>query len=114
MLNIYEQIPEELRDELFEEIASGGGSFKLERIVSKGHSTPEGKWCDQDENEWVILLKGSAAILIEGEAGEVVLKPGDHLQIPAHLKHRVQWTDTKIETVWIALRYEADKDKKKG
>ena len=113
MSNIYEQIPEELLNELFEEIARGS-SFKLERIISKGHSTPEGEWYDQDENEWVILLKGSAGILIEGEAEAVTLRPGDHYYIPAHLRHRVEWTDTKTETVWIALHYEFDTDKRKG
>ncbi|MCK5013826.1 MAG: cupin domain-containing protein [Candidatus Omnitrophica bacterium] len=104
MPNVYEQIPEELRDELFEEIARGG-PFKLERIVSKGHSTPEGKWYDQDENEWVIILKGRAGILIEGQAEIVTLEPGDHYYLPARLKHRVEWTDAKTETVWLALHY---------
>jgi len=31
---------------LFEKIIQNG-SFKLERIISKGHSTPKGKWYDQ-------------------------------------------------------------------
>ncbi|MCK5082790.1 MAG: cupin domain-containing protein [Candidatus Omnitrophica bacterium] len=113
MPNIYDQIPEELREEVFEEITRGD-SFRLERIVSKGHSTPEGKWYDQDEDEWVILLKGNAGILIEGEAEAVTLNPGDHYQIPAHSKHRVEWTDSKTETVWVALHYKSDIDKQKG
>ena len=104
MPNIYGQIPRELHNELFEEIVRWG-SFKLQRIVSKGHSTPENEWCDQDENEWVILLKGSAGIRIEGEAEAVILRPGDHLRLPARLKHRVEWTDAKTETVWLVLHY---------
>ena len=104
MANVYEHIPEELREELFEEIVQGG-SFKLERIVSKGHSTPEGEWYDQEKDEWVILLKGSAGIRIDGEEEMVTLSPGDHLHLPAHQRHRVEWTDSKMETVWLALHY---------
>ena len=105
--NIYSQIPKELPDELFEEIIQGS-SFKLERIISKGHSTPEGEWYDQDRDEWAILLKGGAGLLIEGEGEVVVLKPGDYLHLPAHVKHRVEWTDSGEETVWLALHYQSD------
>jgi cupin 2 domain-containing protein len=105
MLNIYEQIPKEFSNELFDEILKDAGPFRLERIVSSGHSTPEDEWLDQQESEWVILLKGSSGILIEGESEAVVLKPGDYLRIPAYTKHRVQWTDAETETVWLALHY---------
>ena len=103
--NIYTDIPKDLPDELLEKIIQNG-SFKLERIISKGHSTPKGKWYDQNEEEWVVVLKGSAGISIEGEAGTVVLKPGDYIHLPAHLKHRVEWTDATTETVWLALYYQ--------
>jgi len=103
--NIYSDIPKELPNELFEKIIQNG-SFKLERIISKGHSTPKGKWYNQSEEEWVVVLKGSAGISIEGEAGTVVLKPGDYIHLPAHLKHRVEWTDATTETVWLALYYQ--------
>ena len=103
--NIYSDIPKKLPDELFEVIIRNG-SFKLERIVSKGHSTPKGKWYDQDTDEWVLLLNGGAGIVIEGKAGIVILKPGDYIHLPAHLKHRVEWTDPSTETVWLALHYQ--------
>ena len=102
--NIYTEIPEELPNELLEQIIHKG-SFKLERIISKGHSTPDGQWYDQDNDEWVILLKGSAGMTVEGEAGPVVLRPGDYIHLPAHIKHRVEWTDPESETVWLALHY---------
>lgn len=104
--NIYSDIPKELPDELLEEIIQGN-SFRLERIVSKGHSTPEGEWYDQDKDEWVILLKGSAGLLIEGEGETIYLKPGDYIHLPAHLRHRVEWTIPGEETVWLALHYQA-------
>lgn len=44
--NIYSDIPKELPNELFEKIIKNG-SFKFERIILKGHSTPKGKWYDQ-------------------------------------------------------------------
>lgn len=77
--------------------------FKLERIVSAGHSTPEGEWYDQDRDEWVILLTGSAGLSFEGEDGIRAMKPGDYVLIPAHTRHRVEWTDRHEKTVWLVL-----------
>ncbi len=102
--NIFAEIPGILSDELFETIVQGR-LFRLERIVSKGHSTPKGQWYDQEKDEWVILLKGSAGIAIEGEEELVVLQPGDYAHLPAGLKHRVEWTDPATESVWLALHY---------
>ena len=78
-------------------------SLKLERIVSTGQSTPPGQWYDQDRDEWVILLSGSAGLLLEEEYNVRVLRPGDHFLIPAHVRHRVEWTEAGAETVWLAL-----------
>ena len=102
--NIYENLPNKLKDEFFEGLLNYE-HFKLERIISKGHSTPQGEWYDQERDEWVVLLKGSAALIIEGEEKEIILKPGDHLVLPAHLKHRVAWTDPHNETFWLALHF---------
>lgn len=85
-------------DELF-----AGDDFKLERIISTGHATPEGQWYDQDFDEWVVLLSGSAAIRFEDAPKEVSMRPGDYLLIPAHRRHRVEWTDGTKPTVWLAL-----------
>ena len=100
--NIYSNIPDDLTQEAFEEILRND-SLKLERIISKGHETPKDQWYDQDEDEWVILLKGSAGLSIEGEGETVVLKPGDYVLLQAHLKHRVEWTDSEEETIWLAV-----------
>ena len=109
--SIYSDIPKELPDELFEKILQNG-SFELERIVSSGHATPKGKWYDQSKDEWVILLKGGAGLSIEGEDETVILKPGDYIHLPAHLRHRVEWTDPTTETVWLALYYQKTKESK--
>ena len=104
MKNLFADIPENLKNELIETVLHAS-NFRMERIVSQGHCSPEGFWYNQDENEWVILLKGSAGICFEGKEELIVLYPGDYIQIPQHLKHRVEWTDADQETVWLAVHY---------
>ena len=101
--NIFESIPSNLKDELFEDIIKKDG-LKIERIVSKGHTTAEFDWYDQDSDEWVILLKGEALLSFLDE-DDVRLKAGDYLNIPAHKKHRVSWTLPNEESVWLAVHY---------
>lgn len=107
MANIFDDIPDRLPEELFETLLRRP-AFKLERIVSKGHATTAGQWYDQAEDEWVLLLKGAAGLQLEDRADPVVLKPGDHLHLPAHCLHRVEWTDPDVETVWLALYYSTE------
>ncbi|MGH8475196.1 MAG: cupin domain-containing protein [Methylococcales bacterium] len=102
--NIYSSIAPENDQEAFETLLQTE-RLKLERILSEGHATPTGEWFDQAENEWVILLKGAAGLTIEGEPGEIVLKPGDYLLIPARRKHRVERTSATEKTWWLALHY---------
>jgi cupin 2 domain-containing protein len=100
--NLFANVPDCLPDERFETLLVGSG-FRLERIISTGQATPEGQWYDQDGSEWVLLLKGAAGLRIEGTAAVTILNPGDYVYLPAHLKHRVEWTDPNTETVWLAL-----------
>ncbi|MEE8513398.1 MAG: cupin domain-containing protein [Gammaproteobacteria bacterium] len=102
--NIFSNIPKDIPKEIFEEIVSVE-NCRIQRIISKGHSTPDDQWYDQDKDEWVILLQGSAGLLFEGSDNPIKLQPGDYLHIPAHVKHRVEWTDNNIETIWLAVRY---------
>lgn len=77
-------------------------NLKIEKIISQGHSSPEGFWYDQDEYEWVILLQGSAKIrFFNNEI--ITLKPGDFILIEPHEKHRVEWTDPNCKTFWLAI-----------
>lgn len=105
MGNLLADIPGILPEELFETILAQPG-FKLERIVSRGQATPEGKWYDQAVAEWVLLVKGSAGLRIENRSEEIILRPGDHVLLPAHCRHRVEWTAAECETVWLALHYD--------
>ncbi|HEY0568615.1 MAG TPA: cupin domain-containing protein [Xanthobacteraceae bacterium] len=76
---------------------------RVERIVSHGQASPPGFWYDQDRAEWVVLLAGSAGLLMEGEAAARVLRRGDHVIIPPHVRHRVEWTDPAEATIWLAV-----------
>ena len=104
MGSLFENIPAELPEEIFETICSTK-RVKIERILSKGHSSPEGFWYDQEQNEFVLVLQGSAGLKIEGEDDIVILKAGDYLNIGSHVKHRVEWTDSSCETIWLAVHY---------
>jgi len=77
---------------------------RIERIVSKGHTSPESGWYDQDENEWVMVLQGSGTLTFE-DGSTAHLSKGDHIQIPAHCKHRVSWTHPNQLTIWLAVFY---------
>ena len=102
--NILANLPTKLPDERFDELLRGDG-FRLERILSTGQASPAGQWYDQDQAEWVLVLRGSAQLQFEGEAESVELGPGDYVLIPPHCRHRVQWTDPRYPTVWLALHF---------
>ncbi len=100
--NIFQNIPDQLPEELFECIFKRD-NIRLERIISKGHITPAGQWYDQDWDEWVLLVQGQAIILYENGPQTFHLAAGDYLLIPARTKHRVEWTPPDVNTVWLAV-----------
>lgn len=100
-------IPETLREEFFETLAGNSG-VRIERIISAGHTTPPGKWYDQAEQEWVLLVSGSATLRFEETAELLHLTPGDHVTIPARCRHRVEQTAADQKTVWLAVHYHAE------
>lgn len=103
MKNIFNDIPQNLDEEVFEQIVNSD-HVKIERIISKGHHFSESGWYDQEQNEWVMIIKGEA-ILSFSDGKDIIMKKGDYINIPAHQKHRVKWTDPDIETIWLAVRY---------
>lgn len=78
---------------------------RVERIVSHGQRSPEHFWYDQDENEWVLVLSGRAALDFEDGGSTLELGPGEYVNIPAHTRHRVAWTAQGMPTVWLAVHY---------
>jgi cupin 2 domain-containing protein len=76
------------------------GAVRIERIVSHSHSSPAGFWYDQAEDEWVIVLRGTA--VLEFTDGQIVeMSEGDYVMIPRSVRHRV--ARTSANTVWLAV-----------
>ena len=106
-INVFEKLDACQDKEIFLKLLSGN-EFELKRIVSLGQATPQGEWYDQEQNEWVVLLKGSARLEFEGKEGDdrfMELGPGDYVNLPAKCRHRVDWTDKTTQTVWLAIYY---------
>lgn len=100
--NIFANIPDTLPEELFTSLVKQD-KVHIERIVSKGHSTPPNQWYDQAQDEWVIILQGQAILIYEYNLQTLPMATGDSVFIPAHTKHRVEWTIPDIQTVWLAV-----------
>ncbi len=107
--NLFANIPANLPEEFFQEILSRSDvkNIRIERIVSRGHHSPEGFWYDQAWDEWVMVAAGRAGLEFEGVAGVIELGPGDHLLIAAHTRHRVAWTDAGCDTTWLAVHLQS-------
>jgi len=101
MDNIFE-LPTELPDrEVFESLVASEAVL-LERIISTGQRTPPGEWYDQERDEWVVLLQGEAE-LAYFDGSRLRLQAGDYVLIPAHQKHRVEYTSTNPPCIWLAV-----------
>jgi cupin 2 domain-containing protein len=85
-------------------------SVRIARIVSHAHASPPGYWYDQNEAEWVLVVSGAAGLLIEGESAVRGLGPGDYVFIPAHVRHRVEWTAADEPTIWLAVHLQEGSD----
>ena len=101
--SLFDDIPTELPDELIEVLVRSG-NVRIERILSRGHSSPGDFWYDQETNEFVLLLKGRAGLKFEGKE-DVIMEAGDYLDIKAHTRHRVEWTANDEDTLWLAIHY---------
>lgn len=101
--NIFSSIPEPIQEEIFEDLLKTD-HVRIERILSQGQSSPAKGWYDQAEHEWVMVLEGSGVLLFE-DGREITLNKGDFYNIPAHVRHRVAWTDPDRITVWLAVFY---------
>jgi cupin 2 domain-containing protein len=100
--NLFADLPQHLPKELVQTILTAA-SVRIERIISHGHASPEGFWYDQPQHEWVIVLKGAARLQFEDWIVE--MGPGDYINIPAHKKHRVEWTTPDEPTIWLGVKY---------
>ena len=102
--NVFADLPAQSEAEVTTTLAERPGAV-IERIVSTGQASPPGFWYIQEGTEWVILLQGAAGLLIEGEDAPRTLGLGDHVELPAHVRHRVEWTLADPPTVWLAVHW---------
>jgi len=95
-------LPVPLPEEEVVEVLSRREGVRIERIISTGQSSPADFWYDQTEDEWVLLLQGSATL--QWDDGSLTnLSTGDWLLIPARKKHRVDQTSTNPPCIWLAV-----------
>ncbi|MFL9961364.1 cupin domain-containing protein [Paraburkholderia sediminicola] len=106
--NLFEHAPRvsasPAADEQIDALVEQGG-VTIERIVSTGQASPPGFWYDSPRAEWVVLLSGAATLEFEGRPTPHPMKPGDHVLIEAHCRHRVAWTSDTEPSVWLAVYY---------
>ncbi len=95
-------LPDGAGDEEFLTLVAGGGT-RIERVVSTGQASPAGFWYDSAEDEFVLLVAGGAVLAIEGQGDPLTLEPGDWAHLPAHCRHRVEWTCAEPPTIWLAV-----------
>ncbi len=85
------------------EVLMRGAGARVERIVSTGQTSPAGFWYDQPDDELVVLLAGAAVLRFEDGDRRLDLAPGDWIEIPARVRHRVEFTQADPPTVWLAV-----------
>ena len=78
-------------------------AVRIERIVSHAQASPPGFWYDQDGPNGWWCSPGRPAFCSRGDAEPRSLAAGDYVHIPAHARHRVEWTDPQTPTVWLAI-----------
>lgn len=103
-INLFENIPVNLPDELIEILALSD-NVRIERIISQGHCSAEDFYYEQAQDEFVLVLKGMAELEFSDAATTITLAEGDYLIIPAYQRHRVSWTVPGKATIWLAVFY---------
>ena len=101
-MNLFKDLPCDLSEEVFEDLLTHK-QLRVERIVSKGQTTPEGEWYDQEGHEWVLVLQG---------AGELTYEDGSVKRLEAAITSIFQpipstgeLDDPEQETIWLAVFY---------
>lgn len=103
-MNLFEGIDPTAAEEISTVLLQRAG-LRIERIVSTGQVSPPDYWYDQKEHEWVVVLDGHAELRF-ADGRQVNLQKGDWVDIPAHTRHRVEFTDRNKPTIWLAVFYQ--------
>jgi cupin 2 domain-containing protein len=107
--NLFANLPPRRAEELLQVLVEREG-LRIERIVSTGQASPPDFWYDQPDDEFVVLLAGSAVVRFGDDDRTVRMLPGDWVEIPARVRHRVDQTDPEQPTVWLAVHRKGAKD----
>lgn len=99
--NLLRHLPAPLTGESFQTLLQHR-QLRIERIVSSSQPEPV-DYC-QEQDEWVLLVSGSARLLVAGVP--VALQSGDYLFLPAHTPHRVEATTEGA--LWLAIHLAPD------
>ena len=102
--NLFAGIVADSQQEQFDLLHESTG-IRIKRIVSLGQASPPDFWYDQPADEWVIVIQGAARLRFEDESEARELRAGDFVFIAAHRRHRVEWTDPAMPTVWLAVHF---------
>lgn len=89
-------------EESVRDLQSGPG-WRMQLIQSCAAASAEGFWYEQEEHEWLVLLRGSARLALERPAELLDLSVGDALYLAPHRRHRVERTDPDPGTLWLVL-----------
>lgn len=100
--NLFADIPADLPEELTQILVSSS-AVRIERIVSRGQASPDGFWYCQAQTEFVLLLSGEARLDFAEPASSLKLTAGDWLVIEAGCHHRVAWTSSEKESIWLCV-----------
>ena len=111
--NLFEGLEAKAAEERFDTLLTRPG-LRIERIVSTGQAGGIGEWYDQPQTEWVVLLSGSAVLRFEDEAEPRMLRPGDWMTIAPRRRHRVEATDARTPSVWLAVHVGEESARDRG
>ncbi len=103
--NLLADLPSIAPEERFETLFATP-ACRVERIVSCGHASPPGFWYEQGDDEWVVLLAGSA-VLAFADGRVLALRAGDWTSLPARCRHRVE--SVSDDALWLAVHGRGDK-----
>lgn len=101
--NLLQALPDAAQGEVFQALVDSGAVL-IERIVSQGQASAPDFWYEQARAEWVLVLQGAARLQWD-DGSLLALAAGDHVLIPAGRRHRVDWTEPAVPTVWVAVHF---------
>lgn len=100
--NIYEIAKESTKPEEVFDCLLKNENIIIERIITPNTDNPNSQWYNQDWDEWVLILKGFAKIEFDNNIIKE-FREGDYIYIEKNLKHRVIFTQSDTNTIWLAI-----------